>query len=251
MKAPTNARTTARTNELANAPTTARTKLQSIIETKAWNYSIIAVILFNSALLGLGTSAGLKESFGELINALDTACLAIFTAELALRLFCYRLEFFTNSEKWWNIFDFLIVAVSLFAMQYSVLRTLRILRILRLISSVPSMKLVTNAVLKTIPAMLSISALLSIFYYVYGVLCVEFFGERFPEWFGTLPKALYTLFQIMTLESWSMGIVRPIMEVYPFAWILFISYIVIVGMIALNLIVGVIVNSLNEISKSK
>lgn len=230
---------------------TFRTKLQALIETKAWNYSIISVILFNSALLGLGTSSELKESFGSLINALDALCLAIFTAELALRLACYRLEFFTNSERWWNIFDFLIVAVSLFAMQYSVLRTLRILRILRLISSVPAMRVVIDAVLRTIPAMLSISALLSIFYYVYGVLCVEFFGQKFPEWFGTLPKALYTLFQIMTLESWSMGIVRPVMEVYPYAWLVFVSYIVIVGMIALNLIVGVIVNSLNEISKSK
>ena len=122
---------------------------------------------------------------------------------------------------------------------------------MRLISSVPAMRVVVDAVLKTIPAMLSISALLSIFYYVYGVLCVEFFGEKFPEWFGTLPRALYTLFQIMTLESWSMGIVRPVMEVYPYAWIVFVSYIVIVGMIALNLIVGVIVNSLNEITQNK
>ena len=230
---------------------TLRSKLQSIIEAKAWNYAIIAVILFNSLLLGLNTSTELKASFGGLLNALDMLCLVIFTIELALRLFCYRLSFFTNSERWWNIFDFLIVALSFAAIEYSVLRTLRTLRILRLISSVPAMRVVVDAVLKTIPAMLSISALLSIFYYVYGVLCVEFFGEKFPEWFGTLPRALYTLFQIMTLESWSMGIVRPVMEVYPYAWIVFVSYIVIVGMIALNLIVGVIVNSLNEITQSK
>lgn len=200
-------------------------------------------------MLGLNTSTELKASFGRSINALDTLCLWIFTAELALRLFCYRLTFFTNKEKWWNIFDFLIVTLSFVAIEYSVLRTLRTLRILRLISSVPAMRVVVDAVLKTIPAMLSISALLSIFYYVYGVLCVELFGEKFPEWFGTLPRALYTLFQIMTLESWSMGIVRPVMEVYPYAWLVFVSYIVIVGMIALNLIVGVIVNSLNEINK--
>ena len=230
---------------------TLRSKLQSIIETKAWNYSIISVILFNSLLLGLNTSSQIKANFGGLLNALDMLCLVIFTIELALRLFCYSLAFFTNSERWWNIFDFLIVAISFVAIEYSVLRTLRTLRILRLISSVPAMRVVVDAVLKTIPAMLSISALLSIFYYIYGVLCVEFFGEKFPEWFGTLPRALYTLFQIMTLESWSMGIVRPVMEVYPYAWIVFVSYIVLVGMIALNLIVGVIVNSLNEITQSK
>ncbi|MDY4803606.1 ion transporter, partial [Campylobacter sp.] len=196
-------------SSLTNARITPRSKLQSIIETKAWNYAIIAVILFNSLLLGLNTSTEIKASFGKLLNALDMLCLVIFTIELALRIFCYRLAFFTNSERWWNIFDFLIVALSFAAIEYSVLRTFRTLRILRLISSVPAMRVVVDAVLKTIPAMLSI------FYYVYGVLCVEFFGEKFPEWFGTLPRALYTLFQIMTLESWSMGIVRPVMEVYP------------------------------------
>lgn len=226
-------------------------KLHQIIESKAWSMAIIFVILFNAVLLGLGTSNYIKSTYGAYLNALDMLCLVIFSIELILRLICYKLKFFTNNEKWWNIFDFIIVALSLFAMQYSVLRTLRVLRILRLISSVPSMRLVTNAVLNTIPAMLSISALLSIFYYVYGVLCVEFFGEKFPQWFGNLPRALYSLFQIMTLESWSMGIVRPVMEVYPYAWILFISFIVLVGMIALNLIVGVIVNSLNEISHKK
>lgn len=225
--------------------------LQRLIESKVWNFGITFIILFNSALLGLNTFADIRQNYGYLLNAADNICLLIFTVELILRLSCYRFKFFTNEERWWNIFDFVIVLVSLLAVQYSVLRTLRILRILRIISSFQSMKLVVNAVIKTIPAMISITMLLSIFYYVYGVLCVEFFGKEFPEWFGNLPKALYTLFQIMTLESWSMGIVRPIMQVYPYAWILFISYIVIVGMITINLIVGVIVNSINEITQDK
>lgn len=81
------------------------------------------------------------------------------------------------------------------------LRTLIILRILHLLSAVPSIHLVTDAVIRTIPAILSISALLYMFFYVYTVLCVRFFGEKFPEWFGDTSKALYSLFQIMTLES--------------------------------------------------
>lgn len=225
--------------------------LKQLLESKVWNISIICVILINSVLLGLNTFPNIKENYGNILNVADNICLFIFTIELTLRLLCYRVDFFINTERWWNIFDFVIVLVSLLAFQYSVLRTLRILRILRIISSFPSMKLVVNAVLKTIPAMISISMLLSIFYYVYGVLCVEFFGNDFPEWFGTLPRALYTLFQIMTLESWSMGIVRPVMQVYPYAWILFVSYIIIVGMITINLIVGVIVNSINEITQEK
>ena len=138
-------------SSLTNARITLRSKLQSIIDTKAWNYTIISVILFNSVLLGLNTSSQIKANFGGLLNALDMLCLVIFTIELALRLFCYRLAFFTNSERWWNIFDFLIVAISFVAIEYSVLRTLRTLRILRLISSVPAMRVVVDAVLKTIP----------------------------------------------------------------------------------------------------
>lgn len=224
--------------------------LKKAIESKIWNVSITAVILFNAAILGLDTSSFAKQNFGSALGWLDNACLAIFTIELLLRLYCYRLRFFTNNEKWWNIFDFVIVAASLFAVEYSVLRALRILRVLRLLSAVPSIRLVTDAVLRTIPAMLSIASLLCVFFYVYAVLCVRFFGESFPAWFGDMPKALYSLFQIMTLESWSMGIVRPVMEVYPYAWVLFVSFIVIVGMVTLNLVVGVIVNSLNEISQS-
>ena len=225
--------------------------LLRLLESKAWNFGITFVILLNSALLGLNTFADIRQNYENFLNIADNICLLIFTVELLLRLLCYRFKFFTNEDRWWNIFDFIIVSVSILAVQYSVLRTLRILRILRIISSFQSMKLVVNAVIKTIPAMISITMLLSIFYYVYGVLCVEFFGKEFPEWFGNLPRALYTLFQIMTLESWSMGIVRPIMQVYPYAWILFISYIVIVGMITINLIVGVIVNSINEITQDK
>lgn len=225
--------------------------LKRAIESKVWSISITSVILFNAAILGLDTSPFLKQNFGSILAFLDNTCLVIFTIELILRIYCYGLRFFTNDEKWWNIFDFIIVAVSIFAVEYSVLRALRILRVLRLLSAVPSIRLVTDAVLRTIPAMISIASLLGVFFYVYAVLCVNFFSEKFPEWFGSIPRALYSLFQIMTLESWSMGIVRPVMEVYPYAWILFVSFIIIVGMVALNLVVGVIVNSLNEIAHDK
>lgn len=224
--------------------------LKNAIESKAWNITITSIILFNAVILGLDTSPFIKEKLGSSLSWLDNICLVIFTIELLLRLFCYRLRFFSNDEKWWNIFDFVIIVLSIFAVEYSIFRALRILRVLRLVSSVPSIRLVTDAVLRTIPAMLSIASLLCVFFYVYAVLCVRFFGEQFPQWFGDIPKALYSLFQIMTLESWSMGIVRPVMEVFPYAWILFISFIVIVGMVTLNLVVGVIVNSLNEISQN-
>lgn len=144
------------------------------------------------------------------------------------------------------------MAISLLATSnFSVLRAFRVLRALKVLSAIPTMRIVLASLLNTLPSLGSIGFLLMVFYYVYGVLCVNLFGEKFPQWFGTLGKSFYTLFQIMTLESWSMGIVRPVMEVYPYAWIVFISFILIASFGVLNLIIGVIVESIAEMKARK
>lgn len=113
----------------------------------------------------------------------------------------------------------------------------------------PRMRLVANALLNSIAPMFSIGFLLFIFFYVYGILCFNLFGERFPDFFGSLGGSLYSLFQIMTLESWSMGIAHPLIAVFPYAWIVFVSFILIVSFIVLNLAIGIIVNSISELSR--
>lgn len=205
----------------------------------------------NALVLGLETLkdlAALTRVFGRINKAL----LALFTLEIALRLAVFGRKFFTDrQERGWNIFDFLVVGVGIFADEYVILRSLRVLRVLRILSILPSMCLVVDAVLRTLPSMFSIAMLLFVLYYIYGVLCVNLFGSDFPELFGTLGRSFYTLFQIMTFESWSSDVVRPVMRIYPYAWVLFVSYIFMVSFVALNLIVTVIVNSLEEIKKNK
>ena len=126
----------------------------------------------------------------------------------------------------------------------AVLRSLRILRVLRLVSAVPAMRRVVAGLLGAVPGMASIILLIGILFFVFSVISTTLFSEAFPEWFGSLGASAYTLFQIMTLESWSMGIVRPVMEVFPFAWILFVPFIILTAFTVLNLFIGVIVDAM-------
>ncbi|MEL7447314.1 MAG: ion transporter, partial [Pseudomonadota bacterium] len=130
--------------------------------------------------------------------------------------------------------------------QFSVLRALRILRALRLLSVVPSMRRVIVGLFSAIPSIGTVIVMLSLLFYISAVMATNLFGDVFPQWFGSLGASLYSLFQIMTLESWSMGIVRPVMEIYPYAWAFFVPFILLTSFIVLNLFIGVIVNAMSE-----
>jgi voltage-gated sodium channel len=127
-----------------------------------------------------------------------------------------------------------------------VLRALRILRTLRLLSVVPSMRKVVQALLTAVPGMMSIGAIILLIFYVGGVLATNLFGKEFDEWFGTIGRSMFSLFQIMTLESWSMGIVRPVMKIYPYAWVFFITFILMTSFAILNLFIGIIVDAMQS-----
>lgn len=206
---------------------------------------IVGVIIFNAVILGLETSDTVMASFGPVILMLDTLCLAIFVVEILLKLVALGPRFFRNG---WNLFDFVIVGIALVpaAQGLSVLRALRILRVLRVVSAVPSLRRVVEGLLTALPGMGSVFLLMSIIFYIGAVMATKLFGALFPEWFGTIGLTLYTLFQIMTLESWSMGVVRPVMEVYPYAWMFFVPFIMVTTFAVVNLIVGLVVNSMQD-----
>ena len=116
---------------------------------------------------------------------------------------------------------------------------------------VPSMRRVVGALLAAIPGLGSIALVLLIIYYVFAVIATNLFSAAYPEWFGTLGRSLYTLFQIMTLESWSMGISRPVMEEFPYAWAFFIPFILVATFTMLNLFIAIIVNAMQNYSESE
>ena len=220
-------------------------KLHRFVEHRLFQGFILSVIFFNSILFGLQTSRSVMAKCGGVLSALDQVCLAIFVVELILKLIVYNKRFPCDA---WNIFDFIIVAIS-FVPDMGMLssaRILRVLRVFKLISGVRQMRVILTAVVKSIPGIMWASALLLLFYYVYGIIGTVLFGQRFPEWFGSLGASIYSLFQVMTLESWSMGIARPVIAAFPYAWIYFVSYILITSFLVMNVVVGIVLNSISE-----
>ena len=195
---------------------TFRGRLAVLAEDSRFQRAIIVLIVVNAIALGLETSPAIMSAAGPALVALDHVVLAIFVAELAIRIGACGWSFFRDP---WSIFDFVVVALALAPSteNFSVLRALRVLRVLRLITAVPQMRRVVGGLLSALPGLGSVAALLALLFYVAAVMATQLFGDDFPQWFGTLWNSLYSLFQIMTLESWSMGIVRPVMEVQPYA----------------------------------
>lgn len=223
---------------------------QRLIGSKAFRGLIIAVILFAGVLAGLETSAPLVARHGALLHALNFAILAIFVAEIALKLaaHCRRpVDYFRDG---WNVFDCVIVALCLLPVTgpfAAVLRLARVLRLLRLVSALPKLQLLVGALLKSLSAMGYVSLLLALLFYIYAVAGVHLFGGTDPADFGSLPTALFTLFRIVTLDNWGDVFNRAIEHVSAVkVAFYFVTFIVFGTMIILNLFIGIIMNSMAE-----
>ena len=223
-------------------------KIRNLVEHKYFMNIVITVIMLNAILIGLETYPELYNGFTEIFHGFEVFFLWFFTIEVALRMLGEKkfTHFFKNS---WNVFDFVIVAgVLLFSGTYfiSAIRILRVFRVLRAITVIPSLQRLVTAFLKTIPSLGTIMILLGLLFYIFAVLGVMFYREIAPEYFGSLHLALISLFQVITLESWASGIFRPIFEASPLSWVYFISFILIGTFIVLNLVVGEIINNIQE-----
>jgi len=211
---------------------------------------ILLLIIVNAVLLGMETSPTIMAAAGGAIRAADTAILTIFVIEIAIRLFVHRGRFFRDP---WSLFDFAVVAIALVPASgaFSVLRALRVLRVLRVLTVVPSMRRVVGALLGAVPGLLSIGAVLLLIYYVCAVIATNLFGSAYPDRFGNLGRSLYSLFEIMTLDSWSTGTTRPMMAEFPYAWAFFIPFILVASFTMLNLFIGVIVDAMQTVSQAE
>ncbi|RMF38406.1 MAG: ion transporter [Alphaproteobacteria bacterium] len=224
-------------------PSDHRARLRVWLETPRVRNTIMGVILINAISLGLSTSASITLRIGEVLSIIDTVVITIFVLEMILKLYAFGWRFFRSA---WNVFDLSIVVISLVPSggNLSVLRAMRVIRAMRLLSGIPQMRAVIMALLDAMPGMGAVIVLLGIVYYIFAVMATQLFSADFPQWFGTVGESLYTLFQIMTLESWSMGIVRPVMEKYPQAWLLFVPFITTTAFAVLNLFIGLLVNTM-------
>lgn len=229
-----------------------RSTIATFLESKAFNIFITSLIMFNAVTLGLETDKDIATKYKTALYIIDAVVLWVFTFEILFKFYAYRTSFFKSG---WNIFDLTIVAIAWVPATgpLTVLRALRILRVLRLLSVIPQMRRVVSALALSVPGMGAVVGVLLIIFYVCAVLSTKLFGmhpdPNMQEWFGSIGASAYTLFQIMTLESWSMGIVRPTMDLFPWSGFFFIPFIIITSFAVLNLFIGIIVDAMQMAQK--
>ena len=225
-----------------------------IVHSSEFKKAIIAVIFLAAIVIGLETSASIVVSHGRLLRLLDQIILAIFVIEILVKLIAESPRPWNFFRDPWNVFDFVIVTICLLPLDSefaAVLRITRVLRVLRLVTTLPKLQLLVGALLKSIPSMGYVALLLSVLFYIYGVTGVFFFSNADPLHFGTLGSAILTLFGVITLEGWTAlmyDLLRGSSEVSSIKVIVyFISFVLFGTMIMLNLFIGVIMNSMQEI----
>jgi len=227
-----------------------RARLGRWVESPGPRNFIIVLILVNAVILGLETSPTIMDRVGGVLILVNQAILAVFVVELLIKLYAFGFGFFRSG---WNVFDFLVVAIALVPATgpLEVLRALRILRVLRLLSQVQRLRHIIESLMRALPGMGWTAALLLLVFYIFAVMGTMMFGEAFPEYWGSLGRSLFSLFQIMTLESWSSAIARPMLEEIPLAWLYFVPFILVSSFMVLNLFIAIIVSATNAIHEDE
>jgi voltage-gated sodium channel len=222
-----------------------RQKLITITEHSYFKRFIVAMLVINGITLGLETYQGHDTFFYATLHLIDNIILGILVVEVTMRIIAQGLPFFSRS---WNLFDFTLTAIALVpaAGPFAVLRAFRILRLFRIFSSIPRIQKLVNTIVQSVPGIFSILIVLLIMFYVFAVIGTNLFRAESPEFFGNIGRSMFTLFQVMTGESWASGIARPIMETHPYSWIFFVSFLLITSITLLNLIIVVMLSSMQE-----
>lgn len=236
-------------SKVVDSPSQLHRTLAVFIQNSQVQHTLLILILINAVLLGLETVPAVAR-YAYPLWLLDKVLLTVFVIEIGIRIFVSRLAFFKDP---WGVFDFVVVAIALVPASgpFAVLRALRVFRVLRVLTFVPSMRRIVGALVQSLNGMTSIALVLLLIFYVAAVIATNLFSTVFPELFGNLLLSFYTLFQIMTLDSWSSGITRPAMEQFPYAWLFFIPFVLIATFTMLNLFIAVIVNAVQSFDEEE
>ena len=226
-----------------------REKIGNLVDHPISQRFIVILLFVNALTLGLETSDEVMSTYGSWIGRINDEIPYIFVVEVSARLFARGRRFFGEA---WNIFDVIIITVSFLpsGSAFSALRALRILRVLHVISLVPRMRHVVAAMVRSLPQIGSIVALLLIISYISSVIVTHLYGSDYPELFGSIGRSMLTLFQLMTLEGWAAEVVRPVMETHPYSVLLFIPYMLMTAFAILNLFTAVLVDSMQLIQQN-
>jgi len=226
-----------------------RDRFERLRSNKAFELTVITIIVVSALLLGAKTYEEEVSRFQEVMLWLDVGVTVFFLVEILIRMAAEKRlrDFF---RKGWNIFDFLIVTASLIPMDDSEMvllaRLLRIFRVLRLVSMIPELRLLIAALFKSIPRMGYVALLMFIIFYIYGAIGSFLFASVDEKLWGNISLAMLTLFQVATFESWATAVLYPTMEHYPYAWIYFLTFIFLNAFIFLNMMIGIVLDVMQK-----
>jgi voltage-gated sodium channel len=221
---------------------------QRIAESPRFANFITAFILIAGVMVGIETNAAFADRHRGFLEVLDTVVLSVFAAEIVLRMAATWPRPWRYFRDPWNCFDFVIVVGALmpFIASYALLlRLFRLLRVLRLVRTLPRLRRLVQGLLYALPSMGYVLVLLFMLFYIYGCAGVFFFGDVAAEQFGSLPKALWSLFKLVTLENWP-DTYEAVESKGLLATFYFISFILLGTMVMLNLVIGIIVQGMEE-----
>ena len=221
---------------------------QRLVDSKYFEPIIIAIIVANSLLLGMETSKTLEERFGDQMRLGNQVALSIFIIEAIIKMVALAPRSYRYFKDGWNVFDFIVIVAALIPAtgQFAVIaRLARLLRALRLISAVKELRLIINALVRSIPSVGHVMMLMGIIVYIYAIMGYHFFHVDDPQNWGSLGRSCLTLFNIITLEGWT-EVMAVAMEINPYAWIYFVSFVVVGTFVVINLLIAIIINNLDE-----
>lgn len=215
-------------------------KVRKLVEGRNFDLMIMSLILFDAVIMGLMTTT-LFGAYDWVLFILDRLCMAIFISEMLMKIWSYGTKFFKSG---WNVFDFVVVAISSipFVSFFIVLRTFRLFLMLRYINRFKRLRQVIVIFIELVPSFLAMLLIFAVFFYVFAIMAVSLFGDTYVE-FSTLGASSFTLLQLFTLDGWAVDIARPVMKEFPYAWIFFVSFL----FISFLMVVSFIMSAVTEI----
>jgi voltage-gated sodium channel len=223
-------------------------QLVRLVESPLFDGLVLAVIIANAVVLGLETYRGVTREHSDTLHLLNEVFLGIFVVELALRIASYGrrpLDFFRSG---WNVFDFVVVGLAFvpgLRSNSTLLRLARLARVIRVVRLLPDLRILLTGVLRSLPPLFSMALLTTLILFVYGMVGWTLFGDELPGDWGTIGSAMLTLFVMLTLENFPIYMEAG-MEVHPWAWVYFVSFVLVAAFIVLNVLIGIVLNSMEE-----
>ena len=222
--------------------------LQRLVDSNAFNTAIIAVIVANAVVLGLQTYPSIVEDHGDTLDLLNGVFLGVFVVELALRIASYGRRPLAFFRSGWNVFDFVVIAAAFvpgIRDSSTLLRLARLARVVRVVRLLPDVRVLIVGVFRSLPPLLSMALLTTVILFVYGMIGWLLFAEELPEEWGTIGDAMLTMFVLLTVENFPAYMERG-MEVHPWSWIFFVSFVLVAAFVVLNVLIGIVLNSMEE-----